>query len=153
VEFQVEQSGVASVNARGVLRALQPGSTGITVSSPDGKFSDTLQLTVTPAAPRYRALLVSEENYPFAEDTRREGSALQEQAGTVEDGVVGQRAHDAPKRLKLVRNDVQRKAHGRLPINGTKTGDEDSGIPRFHRVLLYKTHADFGTPPRRWCPK
>ena len=89
VRFSVENPAIASVNSSGVLRALQPGQTKITVSSLDGAFSDSFMLTVNQAPPRYRALLVGEENYPFADDPRRDGSensvaAIKSLLGTVE---------------------------------------------------------------------
>ena len=89
VQFQVQDPSIASVSRSGVLRALQPGQTTITATSEDGLLSDTISLTVNPAVRRYRALLVGEENYPFAEDTQRNGSensvnAIKSLLGTVE---------------------------------------------------------------------
>ena len=74
VRFQVEDASIASVSRNGVLRALQPGETTVTVISADGALRDSARVVVAPAVRRYRALLVSEENYPFAENTWRDGS-------------------------------------------------------------------------------
>lgn len=74
VSFEIADSSIASVNRKGVVCGLQPGTTTITVRSADGMFEDSVSVVVSPAPRRYRALLVSEENYPFAENTRRNGS-------------------------------------------------------------------------------
>ncbi|MBR3689001.1 MAG: dTDP-4-dehydrorhamnose 3,5-epimerase family protein, partial [Lentisphaeria bacterium] len=63
-----------SKSCYGVLRGLQSGETILTVSSADGRHSDSVRVEVSPAVRRYRALLVSEENYPFSGDARRNGS-------------------------------------------------------------------------------
>lgn len=89
VRYFVQDAGIAAVSRDGVLRALQPGETTITVSGADGSISDSARLVVMPAVRRYRALLVGEEEYPFAENTRRNGSqnsvgAIRSLLGTVE---------------------------------------------------------------------
>ena len=73
VEFRVQDPSIVSVSRSGVLRALQPGETTVTVIGPGG-LQDILPVTVTPAVRRYRALLVGEENYPFSENPKRSGS-------------------------------------------------------------------------------
>lgn len=89
LRYRVENPTIASVSRQGVLKALQPGETTLIVSGADGEAEDRIPVIVTPAVRRYRALLVGEENYPFAEDTVREGSdhsvsALRSLLGTVE---------------------------------------------------------------------
>lgn len=74
VSFEIADASIASVNRKGIVCGLQPGTTTITVRSADGMFEDSVSVVVSPAPRRYRALLVSEENYPFAENTRRNGS-------------------------------------------------------------------------------
>ncbi len=89
LRYRVEDPTIATVNRHGVLKALQPGETRLIVSSADGAAQDQIPVIVRPAARRWRALLVGEENYPFSEDTRREGSeesvaALQGLLGSVQ---------------------------------------------------------------------
>jgi len=89
LRFQVEDREIASISRQGVLKALQSGETTLHVSSLDGKFTDSIPVIVNPAVRKYRALLVGEENYPFAEDSLRGGSETSVQAlasllGTVE---------------------------------------------------------------------
>ena len=74
LRFRVENREIASVSREGILKALQSGETILHVFSPDGKFSDSARIVVQPAVRKYRALLVGEENYPFAEDALRDGS-------------------------------------------------------------------------------
>ena len=89
LRFRVEDREIASISREGILKALQSGKTVLHVSSPDGQFTDSIPVTVNPAVRKYRALLVGEENYPFAEDSLRDGSetsvrALASLLGTVE---------------------------------------------------------------------
>lgn len=74
LRFQIENREIASVSREGVLKGLQSGETVLHVFSPDGEFSDSARVVVHPAVRKYRALLVGEENYPFAEDALRDGS-------------------------------------------------------------------------------
>lgn len=89
LRFRVENREIASISREGILKALQSGKTILHVSSPDGQFTDSIPVIVNPAVRKYRALLVGEENYPFAEDSQRGGSETSVQAlasllGTVE---------------------------------------------------------------------
>lgn len=89
LRFRVENREIASVSREGILKALQSGETMLHVSSADGNFTDSIRILVHPAVRKYRALLVGEENYPFAEDALRDGSENSVQAlaallGTVE---------------------------------------------------------------------
>jgi len=72
--FRVEDPAIAVVSRSGVLRALQPGETIVMVTGADGMISDSIRLSVSPAVRKYRALLVGEESYPFAENQQRSGS-------------------------------------------------------------------------------
>ena len=80
LRFLVENPQIAAVTKEGVLRALQPGETTLTVFSADGKFSDSIPVRVSPAVRKYRALLVGEQSYPFDEDSERDGSENSVQA-------------------------------------------------------------------------
>ena len=80
LRFRIEDRKIASISREGILKALQSGETVLHVSSPDGKFTDSISVIVTPAVRKYRALLVGEENYPFAEDNLRGGSETSVQA-------------------------------------------------------------------------
>ena len=89
LRFEIADPSVAAVSRSGVVRALKPGSTEITVFSVDGDHSDTITLHVSEAARRYRALIVGEENYPLSADKAREGAeasagAVKSLLGTVE---------------------------------------------------------------------
>lgn len=86
--YRVEDPAIAVVSRSGVLRALQPGETNVIVASADGAISDRIRLSVAPAVRKYRALLVGEESYPFAENQKRSGSensvmAIESLLGTV----------------------------------------------------------------------
>lgn len=80
VYYRVSDPQIASVSPQGVLKGLQAGETELTATSADGRFTDSVRVTVRPAAPRYRALLVGEHSYPFAESTERRGSENSVQA-------------------------------------------------------------------------
>lgn len=89
LRFRVEDREIASVSREGIVKALQAGETRLHVSSADGSFTDSVRIRVNPAIRKYRALLVGEENYPFAEDSQRNGSENSVQAiasllGTIE---------------------------------------------------------------------
>lgn len=101
LEFQVEDGRIASVTPEGVLTGLCEGTTTLWVTA-QGGLRDSLTVTVGPALPRYRALLVGEQSYPFREDTQRNGSensvnaiaALLESAGLEGGGYSVQTASD-----------------------------------------------------------
>ncbi len=75
LRYIVADPRIASVSRDGVLRGLQAGETTLTVANVRGNVSASVGVTVTPAVRKYRALLVSEEDYPFEENTVRTGSA------------------------------------------------------------------------------
>lgn len=74
VYFVIDDPELARISENGVLQALQPGETVLRVFSGDGKYSDRAKLEIAPAAKRYRALLVGEQNYPASVNSRRNGS-------------------------------------------------------------------------------
>ena len=80
LRYRVEDPRIASVSRDGVIRGLQSGDTTLTVADVRGSVSASVQVIVTPAVRKYRALLVSEQNYPFEENTVRTGSATSAQA-------------------------------------------------------------------------
>ena len=109
LRFRVENREIASISREGILKALQSGETVLHVSSPDGKFTDSIPVIVNPAVRKYRALLVGEENYPFAEDSQRGGSETSVQAlasllGTVnfEDAAYSVRTRRDLSRSELI---------------------------------------------------
>lgn len=73
LRFSVDHPALATVSRDGVLRGLQPGETMLTVTGAGGA-QDSVKVIIRPAVRRYRALLVGEQSYPFAEDSTREGS-------------------------------------------------------------------------------
>lgn len=74
LRYQVDDREIASVSREGILKALQSGETTLRVSTPDGSISDSIRVRVTSAVRKYRALLVSEQNYPYSENNERIGS-------------------------------------------------------------------------------
>ena len=80
LRYVMENPLVASVSRDGVVKGLQSGETVLTVSNARGTVSASIPVIVSPAVRKYRALLVSEENYPFEENTVRNGSKASMQA-------------------------------------------------------------------------
>ena len=74
VKFWVDDPELAQISENGVLQAMAAGETLLHVSSADGKFSDSIVLEILPAARKYRALLVGEQNYPPSVNSNRNGS-------------------------------------------------------------------------------
>ena len=74
VTFAVADPEIVGVSADGVITALAPGETVLTVSDASGKLTDTATVRVQPAGRKYRALLVGEQNYPFGVNAERRGS-------------------------------------------------------------------------------
>ena len=72
--YTIADPGIASVSRNGVLKGLQPGETMLSVTGLQSGASAQIPVHVTPAVRKYRALLVGEESYPFAEDAVRNGS-------------------------------------------------------------------------------
>ena len=80
LRYTVRDPLIASVSRDGVVRGLQSGETVLTVSNARGTASASIPVIVSPAVRKYRALLVSEENYPFEENSVRNGSRASMQA-------------------------------------------------------------------------
>ena len=80
LRYVMENPLIASVSRDGVVKGLQSGETVLTVSNARGSVSASIPVSVSPAVRKYRALLVSEENYPFQENTVRTGSKASMQA-------------------------------------------------------------------------
>lgn len=74
LRYVVENPLIASVSRSGVLRGLQPGETRLVVSDVRGSATASVNVVVSAAVRKYRALLVSEQDYPFEEDSVRTGS-------------------------------------------------------------------------------
>lgn len=73
VSFASGDEGVASVDRNGVVMAVSVGETVVTVTAENGQ-SDSAAVVVRPALPRYRALLIGEQEYAPSVETVREGS-------------------------------------------------------------------------------
>ena len=74
LSYAAEPSGIVEIDGRGVLRGLAEGEATVTVRSADGDFFDALTVRVNPAPPRWRALLVGEQNYAEGVAAVRTGS-------------------------------------------------------------------------------
>lgn len=74
VQYASADEEIAAVDKNGVVTAVKEGTTAITVTAADGGFSETATVTVRKADPKYRALLVGEQNYAPTVETVREGS-------------------------------------------------------------------------------
>lgn len=72
--FYPEDADIAEILPGGILRGKREGQTLLRVSNADGSVSDSVTITVEPAAAKYRALLVSEENYLY-KDSRTGSNA------------------------------------------------------------------------------
>ena len=74
VSYASSDEGVVTVSASGVITGVNDGTASVTVTALDGGFSDEISVTVLPAKPRYRALLIGEQNYAATVETERAGS-------------------------------------------------------------------------------
>lgn len=74
LEYVSSDENIVSVDRNGVLTALREGEAVVTVSAAGGTISDSVRVTVKPAEPKYRALLVGEQEYASTVETVREGS-------------------------------------------------------------------------------
>ena len=74
LRYQVDDPEIASVSKRGVLKGLSAGETTLRVLNSSGEEMDSARVVVVPAPRRYRALLVSEQSYPFSANPERKGS-------------------------------------------------------------------------------
>ena len=88
IQFSVEDPDIIEVSRDGVVTALAEGETTLHVSSEDGRIADSIDIEVSPAVKKYRALLVSQQNYPESINSVRKGSensvnALESLLGTV----------------------------------------------------------------------
>lgn len=91
VEYRVENPGVAEISGHGMLTGIAEGET--TLHAFCGDCSASLRVTVTPAVPKYRALLIGEQNYPPSVNSIRTGSensvnAIAAMLGTMENGGI-----------------------------------------------------------------
>ena len=73
LEWRSDDESIAVVDKNGVVTAIAPGETEITVIAED-QFTASVNVTVRAALPKYRALLVGEQNYAPTVETVREGS-------------------------------------------------------------------------------
>ena len=73
LEWQSADESIALVDKNGVVTAVAPGETQIFATA-EGQFTDSVLVTVRAALPKYRALLVGEQNYAPTVETVREGS-------------------------------------------------------------------------------
>ena len=74
VRWYSEDESVAVIAADGIVRAVGTGKTGLVVETVDGRLVDRLVLTVDPAEPRFRALLIGEQAYAQTVEKPRDGS-------------------------------------------------------------------------------
>lgn len=109
LRFRVEDPKIASVSRLGVLKGLQAGETTLNVYAAGGTLTDSVPVRVDPAARRYRALLVGEQNYPFAVNTNRSGSensvaAIESllKSGRFEDAAYAVQTHADLSRAELI---------------------------------------------------
>ncbi len=72
--FYQSDSPCVAVDADGALRAISEGAAVVTAVSADGHHTAQFHITVGPAPVRYRALLVSQQNYPASVGDVRGGS-------------------------------------------------------------------------------
>lgn len=78
--YYQSDSPCADVDEDGTLHALSEGEANIRVRNGEGTVSAVFHVTVTPAPVRYRALLVSQQNYPSSVGAARSGSEESVQA-------------------------------------------------------------------------
>ena len=74
IRYFVEGAGVASVAPDGVVTGLREGTARVTAVAEDGGYSDILEVTVEPPAPKRRALLVGQQMYDPSVNSVRVGS-------------------------------------------------------------------------------
>ena len=74
VKYASADESIATVDKNGVVTAVSEGQTLVTVTSEDGGFSASAMIAVRKAAPKYRALLIGEQNYASTVETVRDGS-------------------------------------------------------------------------------
>lgn len=74
LEWSSSDEGVVTVDKNGVVTAQREGAAQVTVTAADGSFSAAAEVTVAAAQPKYRALLVGEQNYAATVERVRDGS-------------------------------------------------------------------------------
>lgn len=75
ITFMSSDESVLTVDDLGKVAAVGEGNAHIVAISADGNHTSMLNLSVQPAAKRYRALLIGEQNYASTVETVRVGSA------------------------------------------------------------------------------
>ena len=75
ITFMSSDESVLTVDDLGMVAAVGEGNAHIVAISADGNHTSMLNLSVQPAAKRYRALLIGEQNYASTVETVRVGSA------------------------------------------------------------------------------
>lgn len=72
--YASSDESILTVDKNGVLTAMRAGEAAVTISAADGAVSASMAVYVQKAEPRYRALLVGEQEYASTVETVREGS-------------------------------------------------------------------------------
>ena len=74
LKYVSADESIVTVNENGVATAVRAGAAMVTVESENENVSDEIEIVVEKAPPRYRALLIGEQEYAPTVETRREGS-------------------------------------------------------------------------------
>ncbi len=74
IAYASDDDDVAVIDESGVLTAVGPGAAKITATAQDGGAVGVAHVTVEPAGPKHRALLIGEQDYAPTVETVREGS-------------------------------------------------------------------------------
>lgn len=74
LSYASSDEDILTVDKSGVLTAVREGEASVTVSAADGAIRATVSVQVKPAEPKYRALLVGEQEYASTVETVRTGS-------------------------------------------------------------------------------
>lgn len=74
LSYASSDEDILTVDKKGVLTAVREGEAEVIVSAADGSVSAAVSVQVKPAEPKYRALLVGEQEYASTVETVRTGS-------------------------------------------------------------------------------
>lgn len=74
VVYASSDEGIVTVDGNGVITGVNDGTASVTVTALDGGAADEIAVRVRPAKPRYRALIIGEQNYAPTVETERTGS-------------------------------------------------------------------------------